>query len=212
MDRVAAGGHGHAELLLDQAAEGRVVQELVDLVLDAVRGHHEERVLDRGLLRRALLGAGGDDRLGELGERVALAPERERLVPAERSPLHRVRPEVVEAHLDQGQDLDRDLGSREVVREVRVRVEQDVLRPDPVRGLDDLGDGLVDDVLDPVPVSLLDRGEDGQGLLHAVDEQGALLGDTGLLSCLVLHGVGMDQKKSHGLPRINRKNLCAHRV
>ncbi|KAF5042101.1 hypothetical protein DSECCO2_516200 [anaerobic digester metagenome] len=212
VDWVSPGRHGNPELFPDKGSEGGFVQERVDLVLDPVGGHYEERVLDRALRfsRRPVLSR--DDRLGELGEGVALAPERERLVPAERGALDRVGAEVVETLFDQGENPDRGIGGREVVREMGIRVDQDIAGLDPVGRIDDLGDSLVDDVLDTVGIALLDRGEDGERLLHAVDEQRALLGDPGLLSRLVFHGVRMDQKKSHVPPRISGKILCAHPV
>ncbi|OQC68793.1 MAG: hypothetical protein BWX50_01143 [Euryarchaeota archaeon ADurb.Bin009] len=191
------------EFFPDKGGEGRLLIHVGGRILALpFGGEDEELVLD--LLLRRGRSLPGHDRPGELRERVALAGEREGLVPAERRPLHDEVAFPGEGLLDAPESAHRRFRRCKIGGEVGVGVDHDIGRAELPGGGDDLVRRLPDGIPDILLVDRLNRAEDGERLIESVLWDRILFGDLRLLPGFIFDMVRVDQKKSHWYPQLNR--------
>ncbi len=191
------------EFFPDQGGEGRVLLYVVGHVFSfPFGGEDKELVLD--LLLRGSRTFAGHDRPGEFRERVALAGEREGLVPAKRRPFYNKPVHPGDGLGKTPENIHRRFRRCKVGGEVSVGVDHDIGGAKLPGSGDDLVRRLPDSILDILLVDRLNRAEDGERLIEGVLWDRILFGDLRLLPGLVLDMIRVDQKKSHCYPQLNR--------
>ncbi len=135
---------------------------------------------------------------------MALAGEREGLIPAKRCSFHNKLIHPGDGLIKTPENIHRHIRRCKVRREVGVGVDHDVGRAEASGSRDDLVCCLPHSILNILPVDRLDRAEDSKRLIEGVLRDSILFGDLRLLLSLVLDVIRVDQKKSHCYPQLNR--------